>query len=319
MAVERLYLGTQAGVLVLHLTEDGWDSGAMLWRDRPISAIAVDPAVPERIHVSVVEDGIYRSEDGGRTWERYLWAEVNALAVRPGHPELVYAGAEPAEVYRSIDSGSYWMTGHLVAPALAAAEPAAGPQRVRALAFDRQNEKVVYAGIEAGGIVATFDGGQEWSALPTRGLPADVQALVVRSHAPEKLIAGTSRGVYCSDDRGFHWSDAGAGMDWPNVLALLEHGEALLAAAHPRPLQGWWDTPPAQVFRLLPAAVRWWPVTEALDGAVHALAGGVDGGHVFLGTTGGSVWTSRDGGASWVRLARGLPPIRALAASGTTD
>lgn len=310
----RLLLGTRSGVMALRLTDAGWDTGAVLWREHPISAIAVDPAVPERIHVSVYDDGIYRSEDGGRTWERYLWAELHALAIRPDRPELVYAGGEPPEVYRSTDNGSYWtamqLTGRYQGP-----HPPAHPtwRRVRSLAFDPGSAATVYAAIEGGGVVATFDGGREWIALATQGLPADVQVLATSSAASEALWAGTAAGLYRSDDRGFHWLDAGVGIGERNVLALAVLGDALLAAGHPRPLADWWDQTPARLYRRGPGSARWWPVSEALDGAVYGFAGWPESQDVYAGTTGGSVFRSRDGGATWGLMARGLPAIRALA------
>jgi len=309
----RLLLGTRSGVLALRLTDSGWDTGAVLWPDRPISAVAVDPAVADRIHVSVYEDGIYRSEDGGRTWERYLWAELHALAIRPDRPELVYAGAEPAEVYRSTDSGSYWTAMQLTTHPGGLQGPREAWRRVRSLAFDPTNVAVVYAGVEGGGIVATFDGGRDWTELAARGLPADVQTLVVRRDAPETLWAGTSAGLFRSDDRGFDWADAGVGIDGPNVLALVEHGDALLAASHPQALEGWWDRHPARIYRFGKDAARWWQVAGPLDGAVYAFALSPDGAVAFAGTTGGSVLRSADGGTTWAVMARGLPPIRAMA------
>jgi photosystem II stability/assembly factor-like uncharacterized protein len=312
VSASRLLLGTRAGVLALHLTEGGWDRAEVLWRDRPISALAVDPAEPERIHVTVYQDGIYRSEDGGRTWERYLWAELHTLAVRPDRPELVYAGGEPAEVYRSTDRGSYWTAMQLAGP-YRGAQPPSHPtwRRVRGLTFDPGHAATVFAAIEGGGIVATFDGGREWVALAAEGLPADVQALAIGPG--EALWAGTAAGLYRSEDRGFRWAEAGAGLAEPNVLAVAPLGEAVLAAGHPRGLVDWWDQPPARLYRRPGGSARWWPVSEPLDGAVYGFAAAPAGETVFTATTGGSVLASRDGGATWSTLARGLPPVRALA------
>jgi photosystem II stability/assembly factor-like uncharacterized protein len=312
-APHRLLLGTRNGVLALSLTQEGWDTGAVLWRDRPVSAIAVDPAAPDRIHVSVYDDGVYRSEDGGRTWERYLWAELHALAVRPDHPELVYAGGEPAEVYRSTDSGSYWTPLRLAGGREGAAATDPAWRRVRSLAFDPAATSTVYAAVEGVGILVTFDGGREWTALAAKGLPAEVRVLWIGPEERPALWAGTAAGLWRSDDQGFGWADAGVGIGDPEVLALAGTADALLAAGHPRALVDWWDTAPARLYRRGAGSARWWPVTEPLDGAVYGFAGRHGHPAVYAGTTGGTVLVSRDAGASWSALARGLPPIRTMA------
>jgi hypothetical protein len=129
----------------------------------------------------------------------------------------------------------------------------------------------------------------------------------------DALWAGTAAGLYRSDDRGFHWQDAGVGVAERNILALATVADTLLAAGHPRPLADWWDQAPARLYRRGTGSARWWPVSEHLDGAVYAFAVAPSRPDVYAGTTGGSLLASRDGGASWSTLARGLPPIRALA------
>ena len=66
-----------------------------------------------------VGDGVYRSDDAGRTWEhrglRHA-GQIGALAVHPDDPDLVYAAAlgyifgpnDDRGIYRTMDGGENW-------------------------------------------------------------------------------------------------------------------------------------------------------------------------------------------------------------------
>ncbi|HEY9771608.1 MAG TPA: MerR family DNA-binding transcriptional regulator [Coleofasciculaceae cyanobacterium] len=55
--------------------------------------------------------GIYRSNDGGKTWEK-LWMETKGvvvkLAIAPNNPQILYAVNENNTVFQSQDSGKSW-------------------------------------------------------------------------------------------------------------------------------------------------------------------------------------------------------------------
>lgn len=310
----RLYLGTRSGVLALELVDGGWRRGEVLWRDRPVLNLAIDPFLPARLHAVVQDDGLYRSEDGGHSWERYLEGDFQVLGLRPDRPEILYAGGQPPEVYRSTDHGGLWTAmrlGRQQGPTAAAGEGL--PARVRALVFDPSRRASLYVGVEGGGLVRSFDGGREWIALVARGLPVEIKSLLPLPGSQSLLLAGTAKGLYGSADEGISWAPDGIGMAEPEVLALARSGEGLVAAAHPRGADDEpWGTLPARLYRRPDGSGRWWQVSEPLDGTVHGFAGHPDGNLLYAGTTGGTVWVSRDSGLGWRPLARGLPPIHSL-------
>jgi photosystem II stability/assembly factor-like uncharacterized protein len=116
------------------------DDGGYTWRHmgledtRQISKVIVHPTDPLLVYVAALghawgpneERGIYRSRDGGETWERVLYVneDVGAgdLAMDPSDPEALYAGMWQARrfawglraagpgtgLYKSTDGGDTW-------------------------------------------------------------------------------------------------------------------------------------------------------------------------------------------------------------------
>ena len=111
------------------------------WRDvgladsRHIGRVRVDPRDPDRAYVAVMGDlfkptderGVYRTTDGGETWERILFANPDAgavdLAIDPHNPRTLYAstwrvrrtphdfssGGDGSDLWRSTDGGDSWV------------------------------------------------------------------------------------------------------------------------------------------------------------------------------------------------------------------
>jgi len=99
-----------------------------------ITQIVIDPSNPERVFVAALghvwgpnpERGIFRTTDGGATWQKVLYVDENTgasdLAMEPGNPLVLFAGLWHFErhawtllsggggsgVYRSTDGGTTW-------------------------------------------------------------------------------------------------------------------------------------------------------------------------------------------------------------------
>ena len=210
-----------------------------------IGAIAVAPSDPNLIYVASGEglhrpdlsvgDGIYRSADGGRTWEHLGLTDgqqIPALAVDPrnarrlfaavlGHP---YGANSERGIYRSLDAGVTWQR-------VLYKDPDTGGS---AVAIDPSHPEVVYAALwqsrlgpwedndefqgAAGGLYKSADGGTTWRRL-TAGLPPNLAQIniAIAPSAPNRLYAtvGTTEagdyssaqglGVFRSDDAGESW------------------------------------------------------------------------------------------------------------------
>ena len=75
----------------------------------PAAAFAAD-ATKNPVMVVALPDGVWKSADGGKTWQRLATAPggVTALAVHPEKPEVVFAGTQEGGVLVSVDGGASW-------------------------------------------------------------------------------------------------------------------------------------------------------------------------------------------------------------------
>jgi photosystem II stability/assembly factor-like uncharacterized protein len=154
-----------------------------------IPALAVDPRDPNRLFAAVLghpyganeERGIFRSSDGGQSWEKVLYIDENT-----GGSDIAMDLSDPDVLYASL-----W-------------EARQGP-------WEFGNE---YAGAH-GGIFKSTDGGKTWRKL-MKGLPADaIQAYVaIAQSEPRRLYASVAAthevAIYRSDDAGETWYRATA-------------------------------------------------------------------------------------------------------------
>src|SRR6266478_6308249 len=171
---DGIYKSSDAGKTWTHLgLRDG----------QQIAQLVVDPKNPDRIFVAVAghpygpneERGVYRSLDGGKTFEKILYRDENVGAsdvqIDPSNPQVVYA--------------ALW-------------ESREGPW-----------ENGVFNG-DGGGIFKSTDSGKTWRQL-SRGLPGNVvQAnIAIAPSAPKTLFVAvrtkTIAKLYRSDDAGETW------------------------------------------------------------------------------------------------------------------
>jgi photosystem II stability/assembly factor-like uncharacterized protein len=151
---------------------------------RHISRIRVHPKNPDWVYAAVMghlfgpheQRGVYRSRDGGKTWERILFANNLAGAVDlildPNNSRVIYAstwrvirtpyslesGGEGSALWKSTDGGDTWknISGNRGLPK--------GTLGIIGVTVSPKNSNRVWAIIEAedGGVFRSDDGGETW-------------------------------------------------------------------------------------------------------------------------------------------------------------
>ncbi len=207
------------------ISDEGFKAGS-------IGAIAVAPSDPNVVYVGTGSacprgnvspgDGVYRSTDGGETWENVGLKEagqIGRIRVHPQDPDLVYVAAlghvfgpsEERGVFRSKDAGKTWERVLHVGDRAGAVDLAMDPSNPRILyAATWQVERkpwTLVSGGEGSGLHRSKDGGTTWEKL-SEGLPKPplgrigVAASGARPGRVWALVEADDGGLFRSDDGG---------------------------------------------------------------------------------------------------------------------
>ena len=103
-----ILVATDREVVVIDV-ERGTSVSARGISDRP-TCLAADALVHGRAWCGTHRDGVFRTDDGGRSWRSVGLAGrlIMAIAASPVERDVVWVGTEPSEVWRSADAGTTW-------------------------------------------------------------------------------------------------------------------------------------------------------------------------------------------------------------------
>ncbi len=197
-----------------------------------VTDIEVDPSDKNRIYVAAAAGGIWKSINGGITWQPIFdnqrVASVGAVAVDPTNSDVIWAGSGEGNhrnsvsvgngIYKSVDGGVTWRHSGLEKT-----------ERIhRVLIHPRRPQTVYVAAVgqmwgenPQRDIFKTTDGGQTWKKVLYVNPRTGAADLVMDPHNPDKLIAamwehrrwpwafqsgGPGSGIYLTFDGGETWS-----------------------------------------------------------------------------------------------------------------
>ena len=180
---------------------------------------------PNNQRSSSYGDGVYKSVDGGETFEHMglrSSQHVGRIVIHPEDPEIVYvaavgplwaAGGERG-VYRTMDGGESWEAVLTIDQHTGATDIVMDPTNPDILyAATLQRERRAYSYVGGGpgsGIHKSIDGGDTWTRL-TRGLPTSDMGRIgldISLSHPQTVYAvveGSEQGVYRTDNGGRAW------------------------------------------------------------------------------------------------------------------
>ncbi len=317
----RLYV---AGGNAVSVIEDGRVENRL--EGRGARCLAFDPADPDTLYVGTTDEGIFKSEDGGGSWEGLSGIEhkrVTAVAVSPADG-AVYAGTEPSALFVSRDGGKSWRERegmrNLPSAPTWSFPPRPWTSHVRAIAPSYADPNLVVVGIELGGILRSTDGGETWQDQRP-GAQADCHSLFAHQSAPELLYEAGGGGFAQSTDFGDSWEGADGGMDlhyaW-GLAADAEDPSLVYTSAASGPGRAHGGSPSnASIYRRSGNG-RWQPILEGLAEFPYALCQDPQTpGALYAGLGDGTILRGTDAGANWEEVTRVTSNLQALAAVST--
>lgn len=221
-------------------TEDGgdsWDNVSDGFFGGSIGAVAMAPSDPDIVWAGGGEktvrgnvshgDGIYKSVDGGETWQHMGLPEsrhICRIRIHPDDPDVVYAAClghlfgpnEERGVYRTDDGGETWkriLFANADAGAVDLVMDPDDPDTLFATTWRiRRTPWSLESGGEGSAIWKTTDGGETWKDLSTaKGLPEGPLGIMGVSISPADtdrvyaIVEAEEGGVFRSDNGGRSW------------------------------------------------------------------------------------------------------------------
>ncbi len=255
-----------------------------------IGSILIDPKDPNRVLVAALghpygpnpERGIYRSLDGGATWQKVLSKDENTgaidLAFDPRNAQTIYGvmwasrrppwttggayGAPGSGLYKSVDGGTTWRQ-------LSKGLPSGSDLGRIGIAIAPSDPRHMYAMVQstnAGGVYRSEDAGESWQRVNSEervyGRGDDFAWVRVHPREPDTIFV-TNTSTYRSNDGGRSFTaikGAPGGDDYhavwmnpdhPQIIALASDQGAAISVNGGATWSSWYNQPTAQFYHVI--------------------------------------------------------------------
>jgi photosystem II stability/assembly factor-like uncharacterized protein len=287
------------------------DSGLLPPNNCCLNALVVDPQSSGTVYAGTQNSGpnssgggIYKSTDGGTTWQLMSFEQgsgvaVNALAIDPQGSGTVYAagsnGTGGFSFKKSSDGGASWTRSD---PGLRA--------NIIGMVIDPRNPKTIYLTSFNYGIFKSTDGGASWNPLSlgrTNTQALDYccfpSSVVIDAQNTSTLYAARTDGIFRSTDGGTTWNVLPT-VGPPNSVRALTTDPYASGTIYAATSQG--------AFKSTDYGATWSAINSGLR-AIDVMSVAVDTknpGTMYVGTDSLGVFKSTDSGKSWSPATSGI-------------
>ena len=310
---KRIYVGMHDGVCAVTSDDGGktWEQGPVTQLAHAAARLSASPVAQSRAYLAAYEAGVYRTDDGGMTWQHlgsYPTDYAHSVLAHPDDADAVYVGSEPAEIWRSADCGATWNEFDAFRAVPESTQwgfhAPTRDSHVRDLRAAPGSVNDLYAGIEVGGMVRSGDGGSSWKQLD--GLNDDIHCVNLSANRADRIYVATAVAPYRSDDGGETWEMINDGLDRRYALhisAAPDDADLVLVTVSENARRG-----SPKFYRSTDAGRNWELVQgvgegdEPTDMMVAFEWDPQDPNTVYGGTDGGKLYRSSDRGLTWEPL-----------------
>ena len=263
-------------------------------------------------------------------WE---FARVWHLEPSLTDPDTVHAGVEDAALFRSVDGGRSWeelsgLRGHGSGPSW---QPGAGGMCLHTIVVDPRDAARMLVAISAAGVFRSEDAGTTWwpanRGLHSEGIPDSeaevghcVHHLASHPSRPDVVFMQKHWDVMRSDDGGESWTEVSGDLptDFGFTIDVHAHEpETVYVVPITSDSEHYPPEGRLRVYRSRVGGNEWEPLTAGLPQEscyVNVLrdamaVDSLDPCGVYFGTTGGQVYASPNSGDSWTPIVHDLPAV----------
>ena len=208
------------------------------------SILWVGTGEPNNRQSSSWGDGVFKSLDGGKTWQKMgleATQHIGRIVIHPKNPDVVYVaalgrlwGANPERgVYKTTDGGKTWTQSLKINEDTGVSDIAMDPESpdtLYAAAYQRRRTPYGFNGGGPGGaIYKTTDGGASWKKL-AKGLPYEnggdtgrigLDIYRKNSNIVYAVVQHENGGIYRSEDKGETWKKMGETNPRPSYYSQV--------------------------------------------------------------------------------------------------
>jgi photosystem II stability/assembly factor-like uncharacterized protein len=217
--------------------------------EQSIARMAIAPSSPNTMYVSSRKGGVFRSTDGGASWQAAARgldpADMSVIAVSPSDPDVVLAGGTITGLFRTVDGAQQWKS-------------VEGFGRVPALAFGPSGR--IFAGGADGRLSVSNDNGATWKVATRFSGNGAISAIATSSAEPSNTVfVGTGSGaVFRSDDGGDSFEPVETDLPRDSVASLV------MSPAFARDRTMWVSMTKTGVYRSRDGGETWERASEGL-------------------------------------------------------
>ena len=310
-------------LLMVESTRNGWKIHERLKNCNQI-CIATDPQNTDRAYCGSFDAGLWKTDDGGQTWDKTALtisnANVTSVSVSPiekgeGGFNRLFVGTEPSAIYASSDGGQTWNKfegiNKLNSSSTWSFPPRPWTNHVRWIEPDANKKEYIFVAIEAGALIMSFDGGKTWKDRVENG-PYDTHVLVSHNKAPQRLYSAAGDGYFESQDYGLTWGTSNNGLGDRIYLGSIAvnsddpQNRVVSAASNAWKAHDKKDSESFLYRRLTDADEKWELVTEGMPESKGTIISILESNPYtkdeFYCLNNRGIYCSKDSGVSWEML-----------------